>query len=204
MHLVLAETALVDYIKNLFESLKDIIKEANFKFTKEGLEIKKLNNDHNILVSLKLDNFDKYEYRAKTPEKEIGINLIEFNKVIKTLSHDDKISFKIEDINDQKLLVIIVNSVSHRVSKHSIEAITTKINKTNPKEIDSEAVISMPSQDFQKVCRDINNLSDKISIMCLEKKISFSCQSSMGNHQIMYGETEGGRVFKMVSKTYSE
>jgi len=193
--LILAETSLIDYIKNLFESLKDIIKEANFIFTKDGLEIKRCNSDKQIFVSLELNKFEKYEYKMKEDKKEIGINLVEFNKIIKTLSHDDKITFKIESIDEQKLVIIITNTLNCRVSKHVIDSITTNIAKITPKNIEKEAVLSMPSSDFQKVCRDVSNLSDKINIMCIEKKINFSCDSSTGKHKFIYGETDTGRKF---------
>ena len=53
----------------------------------------------------------------------------------------------------------------------------------------------MPSQDFQKICRDMHNLSDTIEIKSVGQQLIFSCNGDFASQETIHGETQSGISF---------
>lgn len=49
----------------------------------------------------------------------------------------------------------------------------------------------MPSNDFQKIIRDLNNISDKLEIKSLNNQLIFKCNGSFANAEIIRSESDG-------------
>ena len=62
-----------------------------------------------------------------------------------------------------------------------------------PAEFDS--VITMPSVDFQKTCRDMHNLADNIEIQSLGSQLIFRCNGDFASQETIIGETNSGMVY---------
>ena len=53
----------------------------------------------------------------------------------------------------------------------------------------------MPSGDFNKVCRDMLNLSDTIEIRSIGSQIVFSCKGDFAEQETIMGETTNGLYY---------
>ena len=53
----------------------------------------------------------------------------------------------------------------------------------------------MPSIDFQKICRDMNNLSDEIEIKSLKEQLIFSCKGGWAEQETIIGSSNNGMSF---------
>ena len=58
-----------------------------------------------------------------------------------------------------------------------------------------DSVITMPSVDFQKICRDMHNLAENIEIKSLENQLIFSCTGQFASQETSIGETNTGLSF---------
>ena len=58
-----------------------------------------------------------------------------------------------------------------------------------------ESVITMPSTDFQKICRDMHNLADDIEIKSVGQQLLFSCKGDFCSQETIIGETQEGMSF---------
>ena len=58
-----------------------------------------------------------------------------------------------------------------------------------------DSVITMPSVDFQKICRDMHNLAENIEIKSLENQLIFSCSGQFASQETSIGETNSGLSF---------
>ncbi len=47
----------------------------------------------------------------------------------------------------------------------------------------------MPSNDFQKICKDLNNISDTVTISSEDSKFKMSVEGDIGEKEIIIGET---------------
>ena len=58
-----------------------------------------------------------------------------------------------------------------------------------------ESVITMPSVDFQKICRDMSNISDEIEIKSVGDQLIFSCKGQFAEQETSVGTSNGGLSF---------
>ena len=49
----------------------------------------------------------------------------------------------------------------------------------------------MPSGDFQKIVRDLNNISDKLEIKSVHNQLIFKCDGAFANAEIVRSESDG-------------
>src|SRR5262245_58252070 len=47
-----------------------------------------------------------------------------------------------------------------------------------------DATVTLPSAEFQRICRDLVNLSESVTIEVTKGSIKFSCQGDIGNGQV--------------------
>ena len=59
-----------------------------------------------------------------------------------------------------------------------------------------ESIITMPSSEFQKICRDMSNLSDSLEIKSIGSQLIFSCKGEFANQKTVIGQTPSGVNFK--------
>ena len=59
-----------------------------------------------------------------------------------------------------------------------------------------ESVLTMPSNDFQKICRDMNNIAENLEIKSIESQLIFSCKGDFATQETIIGETNTGLSFK--------
>ena len=58
-----------------------------------------------------------------------------------------------------------------------------------------ESVITMPSTDFQKICRDMFALADILEIKSIDQQLIFSCKGDFASQETILGETNNGLKF---------
>ena len=111
-----ARTLKSNLIKQSFEALKDFITEGNLIFNEEGIKLLEMDTSHVVLAYMQMNAKD-FEAFYCTPGKsfECGINLMNFNKIMKMISNDDIITF-FQDLDEtNELGITIENATDHRV-----------------------------------------------------------------------------------------
>ena len=58
-----------------------------------------------------------------------------------------------------------------------------------------ESIITMPSSEFNKICRDMSNLTDIIEIKSVGSQLIFSCKGDFATQETIMGETDSGLTF---------
>jgi len=188
------KTVQTNAIKVLIEELKEILTDANIEFNETGLKVVAMDSSKTILVHLKLnsDKFDKYLCKKKII---VGVSMLNLFKLIKTANNSDTLTFFIDDVNMNVLGIVIENADKN--SRTSFELNLMDLNEENidipPQEFGS--IMTMPSVDFQKICRDMSNLSDTIEIKSVGSQLIFSCKGDFAKQETKLGETPDGVNF---------
>lgn len=161
-------------IKVLIEALKEILTDTTIEITSEFIKICTMDTSHIILIHLKLEA-NKFEHFYCEGRIQIGVNILNLNKIIKTINNNDTLTLYMTSDDCNHLCIKIENS----------EKNTTRITKLNLLDLDTNdieipaaifhSVITLPSNDFQKICRDINNLSEFVEIKNVSNKLIISC-----------------------------
>jgi len=56
------------------------------------------------------------------------------------------------------------------------------------------SVINIPSTDFQKICRDMNNLSTLMEIKSVGTQLIFTCQGDFAQQETVMGESSSNGI----------
>ena len=104
------KTVQTNAIRILFESLKNILSDVNFKADSSGLKLTTIDGTQTAIVNLFLlqDKFEEYICNRKSIN--IGINLLSVFKILKGIKHMDTISFTIYLNDDSNMYIECQNS----------------------------------------------------------------------------------------------
>lgn len=178
----------------LTEALKEILTDANFEIDSTGIKVMAMDSSHTVLVHLKL-NANNFEHYYCEEKKILGINMLNFFKLIKTMGNSDTLSLFLERDNDSVLGIKIENSEKNTTTKYSLNLMDLHEENIQIPAATFNSVITMPSVDFQKICRDMHNLADNLEIRSTEKQLIFSCKGHFASQETSIGETNSGLSF---------
>ena len=178
----------------LIEALKEILTDANFEFDEHGLKLVTMDSSHTVLVHLRLnaENFEKYVCKQRLV---LGINLINMHKLMKIMGNSDTLKLIVEEDNLSYLNIIIENSEKNSITKFRLNLMDLNEENIDVPSPDFESVINMPSIDFQKICRDMHNLSEEIEIKSLSNQLIFSCSGQFAEQETIMGSSSTGLTF---------
>jgi proliferating cell nuclear antigen len=178
----------------LIEALKEILTDANIEFDETGMKIIAMDASHTVLVHLKLEskNFETFY----CPEKlTLGISMLNFFKLIKTLGNNDTLSLSVEKDDPNKLGIKIENGEKNSVTRYKLNLMDLPEDPISVPPATFESVITMPSVDFQKLCRDMHNISDYLEIRSVGNQLIFNCKGDIGTAEHVIGENNSGMAF---------
>ena len=117
-----------------------------------------MDNSHVALVSmmLKAESFSPFRCDRNIA---LGINLSSLMKVLRCAQNEDILTLKAEDAPDVVNLVF-ESSESDRLSEYDIKLMDIDQEHLGIPETEYSATISMPSSEFQRICRDLMALSE--------------------------------------------
>ena len=144
----------------LMAALKDILLETNIVFTKQGIKIINMDKTHTILVHLflKAENFEFYE--CKEEKIIVGVNILHLFKLITTIDNDDTLTIYIEneDYNEGIVTELGLKFENGNIKQSKIQKlklIEPEHDELEIPDVKFSSVINMPSNDFQKIIRDL-------------------------------------------------
>lgn len=183
------KTVQSNVFRTLGEALKEILTDANIIFMPTGLKICAMDASQTVLVHLKLDadNFEEYYCAGKVL---IGINMQNLFKLLKTMTNNDTLIWRIQKDDINHLVMQIFNNdknISHTYKLPLMDLDNEDI-KIPPAEF--ESIITLPSSDFQKICRDMHSISDTIEIRNHGELLYFKCNGSIATQETVMGGNE--------------
>ena len=166
--------------KSAFEVLKDILNDVNIYFDKDGMRILTLDTARVALVDFELqaDNFEEYE--CENPIVA-GINITNTFKLLKTISNADTLSMEV--INRDSITITIENPAKKSRTTFDLKLLDIDEDHIEVPDIPVASVTILPSMDFQRICRDMNNLSNEIEIKRKENSLMISCSGDFANQE---------------------
>jgi proliferating cell nuclear antigen len=178
----------------LVEALKEILTDANLEFDESGIKVMAMDSSHTVLVHLKLNgsNFESFFCKNKLI---LGINMINFFKLIKTMSNSDTLTLFVTEENESVLGIKIENSEKNSVTKYKLNLMDLHEDQIQIPPASFDSVITMPSTDFQKICRDMHNLADDIEIKSVGQQLMFNCKGDFASQDTCIGEANSGMAF---------
>jgi proliferating cell nuclear antigen len=160
--------------RTLIEGLKEILVEANIEFDKNGIRIIDVDETHVVLTYLKLEA-KNFEYFYCPNQYILGVNMIYLFKLIKTLSNTDSLTLFLPASNPNRLGIKAENAEKNTVNTWHMKLFDANVNRIEVPNTQFTTIINMPSADFQKICRDFNQLAEKLEITSSGTDLVFRC-----------------------------
>ena len=195
-YILLIKTVQIAPFRILMTALKDILLETNISFQKDGIRIINMDKSNTILVHLFLqsENFEYYD--CKKEKIIIGANMFHLFKLINTIDTDDTLSIYIEkeDYNEgivENLVLKFENKQKEQCKIQKLKLIEPDHEELKIPDVKFSSIINLPSNDFQKIIRDLNCISDKLEIKSIKNQLIFKCQGTFASAEIIRSESDG-------------
>lgn len=147
-------------IKTLIEALKELLPEINIEFSISGIKVVAMDESHTVLVSLNLDS-DKFDTFHCPNKLIIGVGLPNLYKIIKSMTQGDILTLYVKKDEPHKLGIFMENNEKGQVNDVILDLIELNIEEIDIPDHEYPFSITMPSVDFQKICRDMKNIQAK-------------------------------------------
>ena len=101
------QTVQASIIKNLFESIREILVDINIVFTPDSIHCTSIDGNKCACVHFKLNTTKFEKYTCLDNNLVVGINMFSLHKLIKPISNGDILIMKILRNERYKLYIII-------------------------------------------------------------------------------------------------
>jgi proliferating cell nuclear antigen len=134
---------------------------------------------------LRAEGFDPYRCDRNI---SLGINLGSMSKILKCSAGDDVITIKAEDSGDNVTFVFESPSTD-RVSDYQLKLMDIDSEHLGIPDTNYDAILKMPSSEFQRICRDLATVGDSVAISCSKEGVKFSASGELGSGNISLKQT---------------
>ena len=192
-YLLHIKTIQASTIKLVIDAMKEILMDVNLEFDDTGMKIIALDNTHIVLIHLKLeaDKFEKYYCEKKL---YVGINMLKFHMLIKTITNSDILSLFILKNDPNTLGITIENSDRNVKTTYKLSMLDIDVVNVDIPPQDFNTIITMPSAYLQKIIRDMHNLAEYIEIKNVDDKLILNCQGEFCCQETILGTEKSQNI----------
>lgn len=187
------KTVQTNAIRILFEALKNILADINFKADSNGLKLTTIDGTEKAIINIFLRS-DKFEEYICETSVNIGINLVSFFKILKGIKNTDTISFTIYKDESEYIYISTTNTDKRCKNTSKVKLLDMDEKIYNIPDIDFESFITMPSSDFQGYVSELAILSNKINIKKSDNQLTLSVKGDFAEQTITINETNSDVV----------
>ena len=153
-------------IKNLFESIREILVDINIFFTPESIYSTSIDGNKCACVHFRLDTNRFEQYICKEDSIVVGVNMFSLHKLIKPITNGDTITMRILKNQRYKLYIIIENIDKHTKTTSILNLLDLDQSILSIPDIVFDNIVTLPCVDFQRHCKDMMTISDKVTFVC--------------------------------------
>jgi len=175
------------YLKKLVESMKDLFTDVNFDCASTGLSCQAMDSSHVCLCSvlLRASSFDPYRCDRNIT---LGMNVATMSKILKCAGNDEAITMRAED-NADAITFIYEKENQERISQFEMKLMQIDSEHLGIPDQEYDATIKLPSSELARICRDLSQFGDTVTLACTKDGIRFSCQGEQGSGKITLRHT---------------
>jgi proliferating cell nuclear antigen len=177
-------------LKKVLEAVRDLVTDANFDCNANGLALQAMDSSHVSLVALLLrsEGFDHFRCdRSLT----MGMNLTNMAKLLKCANNEDVITLKSDDDGDS-VSFMFESPKGDKVSDFEMKLMSIDSDHLGIPDQEYSAKVSLPSAEFQRICRDLSSIGDTVSVSVTKGEVRFATTGDIGSANIACRPTPKG------------
>jgi len=167
-------------MKKILAALKDLVKDANWDLSAEGMSLQAMDTSHVSLVSVLLKNEGFDDYRCDT-NCIMGISLATMIKVMACCNNDDALKMEYKDDPGDTVTFSFESPNQERTSEFTVKLMQIDSEHLALTDDGYDAQITMPSGEFQRICRDLSAFGDAVTIAVLKNSVTFKVTGDIGD-----------------------
>jgi len=171
-----------DLFKKIISSVSDLVNDGNFMCDSHHMSFQGMDSSHVSLVALSLRAEGFKDYRCDR-DITLGINFSSLSKILKCMGSKDSLALRAADEGDTVLFVFESPDQS-AISNFELKLMDIDSEQLGIPETQYKCVIQMPSQEFQRICRDLSQLGDTVVISATKDGIKFSVKGDSGSGDV--------------------
>lgn len=185
-------------IRALIEVLKDVLTESNLVFDSQGMTLMQMDGQSSVLVSVRL-NASGFESYVCTERILVGVNFGNLHRLLKTMCANDTLTMRVTQERVDVMELILHNADKKVTSRFEMNLLDIDEQHMNVPDTEFGAMLSMPSADLQRTCRDLAGLSEVITIRTANRELVLDVDGDFARQVVTIGERDsGGLVFSSV------
>jgi len=192
-YIVEAKTVQTGAVRTLKEALKCILVEMSLIFDDTGIRMVAMDNTRTVLVHLRLyaEKFERYSYKHTSPKFVIGVNTDHLYRIVRTATNDDTITFYVDQSDQNTLGILLEDGEKKQITRYKLNLLDRDEPDIQLPEVEFSTHITMPSLDFQKICRDMTLLGAKtVEIKNVGASLTFGCKGHFASRTTVMGDSE--------------
>ena len=138
-----------------------------------------MDTSHVALVSLNLSMEGFESYRCDT-NTVLGVNIVNLSKVLKLSDPSDSITLQ-ADQDPSTLKLIFDNPKTQRSTEFSLNLISLDVEHLSIPETQYSSLITINSSEFSKICKELQALSDSLTIATQSESVQLSVEGQAGS-----------------------
>lgn len=168
-----------EVFRKVIGAITELVTEANFDVSEEGVNLQAMDSSHVSLVALQLRaaGFEGFTCHRNI---SLGMNLGSLTKVLKCMNSKDSITMRAQD-NADSCAFVFESEQEDRISNFDLKLMDIDAEQLGIPETEYQCVIRMPADEFQRICRDMQVLGDTIAISATKDGVKFSVAGDIGN-----------------------
>lgn len=170
-------------MKKILEALKDLVKDANWDLSSEGMSLQAMDVSHVSLVSVLLQSSGFEDYRCDT-NCIMGISLATMIKVMKCCNNDDSLKMEYKDDPGDTVTFTFESPNQERTSEFTVKLMQIDSEHLALTDDGYDAQVTMPSNEFQRICRDLSAFGDAVTIAVVKHSVTFKASGDVGEGTI--------------------
>jgi len=177
--------------KKVIEAIRELVTDVNFEVSQLGISLQAMDASHVALVAflLKREQFEEYQ----CPHSHVfGINITNLSKILKCADNDDRVTIKYDPAGS-KVTFLFEGRQDEKISQFNLNLISLDSEQLGIPDQEYSAVVSMKSDEFSRVCRELSQLSDTLIVSVNKQKITFSVGGDIGDGEITMKNKTSGR-----------
>jgi len=169
-------------LKKILDALKDLVSEATWDCNSNGMSLQAMDTSHVSLVAiqLKADGFDKYRCDRNVT---LGMNLQSLSKVLKCAGNEDELTLKAQDDGD-KISIMFESKDESECHEYELKLMSLDSEYLGIPDTPYAVTIKLPSTKFQRICRDLGQIGDSVTISCAKDGVRFAATGDIGSGSV--------------------
>lgn len=169
--------------KQIIESIKDLVQDANMDCSNDGISIQSMDSSHVSLVAVNLNSNGLDHYRCDRPVN-LGFNSANLSKILKCANNEDIITLKSDDSADT-LTLLFESPKNARIADFELKLMDIDNEQLGIPDTPYKCTVEMNSGEFQRIIRDLQVLGETCTISCTKEGIRFSVSGDLGTGNIL-------------------